>query len=88
MPGMLTAAELARLAAATGAGFDRLFLEYMIRHHEGALAMVAELLATPGAGQEVEIFRLVSDVDADQRAEIRRMRAMQDAPPAGGAPRR
>ncbi len=88
MPGMLTAAELARLAAATGAEFDRLFLEYMIRHHEGALAMVAELLATPGAGQEVEIFRLVSDVDADQRAEIRRMRAMQDAPPAGGAPRR
>ena len=87
MPGMLTPDELARLTAATGDEFDQLFLQYMIRHHEGALAMVAELLATPGAGQEVAIFRLASDVDADQRAEIRRMRAMQGAPSAG-APHR
>ncbi|MDF1503946.1 DUF305 domain-containing protein [Roseisolibacter sp. H3M3-2] len=76
MPGMLTDAELARLGAARGAAFDRLFLELMIRHHEGALAMVAEYFKTPGAGQEPEAFRLASDVDADQRAEIRRMRAL------------
>ena len=74
-------AELARLGEARGAAFDRLFLTYMIRHHEGALAMVAELLATPGAGQEPEAFRLASDVDADQRAEIARMRAMLGAAP-------
>jgi uncharacterized protein (DUF305 family) len=80
MPGMLTEAELAGLAKATGPDFDRLFLEYMIRHHEGALTMVKELLATPGAGQEPEIFRFLSDVDADQRAEIRRMRTLQAAP--------
>jgi hypothetical protein len=42
--------------------------------------MVAELLATPGAGQEPEIFRFVSDVDADQRAEIRRLRTLQAGP--------
>jgi uncharacterized protein (DUF305 family) len=76
MPGMLTAGEMERLAAATGAAFDRLFLESMIRHHEGALAMVAELFATPGAAQEPETFAFVSDVDADQRIEIRRMSAM------------
>lgn len=80
MPGMLTQEELARLAAATGAEFDRLFLEFMTRHHEGALTMVAELLATNGAGQEPEIFRFASDVDADQRAEIRRMRTLRGAP--------
>ena len=80
MPGMLTAAELARLDSATGPDFDRLFLEYMIRHHEGALTMVAGLLATPGAGQEPEIFRFLSDVDADQRAEIRRMRTLTAGP--------
>jgi uncharacterized protein (DUF305 family) len=82
MPGMLSPAELTRLAEAKGVAFDRLFLEGMIRHHEGALAMVSELLATHGAGQEPELFRLVSDIDADQRAEIRRMRSMLGAPPS------
>lgn len=77
MPGMLSAAELERLANARGAEFDRLFLDYMIRHHEGAIAMVAELLATPGAARTSEIFQIASDVDADQRAEIARMRALQ-----------
>ena len=75
MPGMLTAADMARLSAAKGADFDRLFLELMIRHHEGALVMVQELFAQPGAGQESEIFAFASDVDADQRMEIDRMRA-------------
>ena len=94
MPGMLTPAELDQLARATGAEFDGLFLRFMIHHHEGALTMVAQLLGTPGAGQDAEIFRFASDVDADQRAEIRRLRALQGvtpaAPPAtppGGAPR-
>ena len=75
MPGMLSAAEMARLAAATGAAFDRLFLESMIKHHEGALTMVEELFKQPGAGQEADVFAFASDVDADQRMEIDRMRA-------------
>ena len=37
MPGMLTAEEMTRLAAAAGPDFDRLFLEGMIKHHAGAL---------------------------------------------------
>jgi uncharacterized protein (DUF305 family) len=76
MPGMLTPEEMGRLAAAKGAEFDRLFLELMIKHHEGALVMVNELFSTPGAGQETEIFSFASDVDADQRMEIDRMRGM------------
>lgn len=91
MPGMLTPEEMARLSEATGADFDRLFLQGMIRHHEGALTMVARLLATPGAGQESELFRFASDVDADQRAEIARMQALLrtlQAPPSAGSPRR
>jgi uncharacterized protein (DUF305 family) len=76
MPGMLTDADMARLAAAKGVEFDRLFLEYMITHHEGALVMVKELFSTPGAGQEGEIFAFASDVDADQLIEIRRMGLM------------
>ena len=76
MPGMLTAAELAALGRLQGAAFDRAFLGHMIRHHEGALTMVATLLATPGAAQDPESWQVASDVDADQRAEIRRMRAL------------
>ncbi len=75
MPGMLTAEEMARLAQASGPEFDRRFLEYMIKHHEGALTMVQDLFAQPGAGQESDIFAFASDVDADQRMEIDRMRA-------------
>ena len=87
MPGMLTPEQMAALSSASGPEFDRQFLEGMIQHHEGALVMVADLFATQGAGQESEIFRFASDVDADQRAEIRRMRTMQ-TPPNVGAPNR
>jgi epoxyqueuosine reductase len=81
MPGMLTPAQMSALAATTGAAFDRLFLEDMIRHHEGALVMVHDLFATNGAAQEPEIFQYASDIDADQRAEIMRMRALLAASP-------
>ena len=74
MPGMLTVEEMARLAQARGPEFDRLFLEFMIKHHEGALTMVQDLFAQPGAGQESDVFAFASDVDADQRMEIDRMR--------------
>lgn len=76
MPGMLSDADMARLAAASGPAFDRLLLESMIRHHEGALEMVRALFAASGAGQEPELFGIASEVDADQRAEIERMRAL------------
>ena len=75
MPGMLTAEQMARLADASGSAFDRLFLESMIRHHEGALTMVAELQAA-GGGLEPEVYRFAAEVDADQRAEIARMQSI------------
>lgn len=77
MPGMLTPEQMAELAAATGADFDRAFLDFMIQHHEGALVMVAELFASPGAGQEPEMFEFAAEVDADQRMEIERMDRMR-----------
>jgi len=73
MPGMLSPQQMQDLREASGAEFDRLWLEYMIQHHTGAITMVAELFASPGAGQDSAIFRFASDVDADQRAEIDRM---------------
>ena len=82
MPGMLTKVQMTRLAAAKGGAFDRLFLTGMIQHHQGALTMVKELFATTGAAQATAIFRFASDVDADQRAEIARMRAMLKTVPS------
>ena len=76
IPGMLTPAEMKRLADASGREFDRLFLELMIKHHEGALTMVRQLFASAGAAQDTDIFAFASDVDADQRMEIQRMSAM------------
>ncbi|MGQ0562578.1 MAG: DUF305 domain-containing protein [Gemmatimonadota bacterium] len=76
MPGMLTHEQLTQLTNAAGPEFERLFLQFMIQHHEGALQMVRQLFATQGSGQDPEIFMFASDVDADQSAEIRRMSAL------------
>ena len=81
MPGMLNAGELAQLDRARGSEFDRLFLTFMIRHHEGALAMVDALFASPGAGQDEIVFKFASDVYADQSTEIERMQKMLAAAP-------
>ena len=76
MPGMLTEAQLKALDAATGVAFDRAFLTLMIQHHEGALKMVADLFATPGAGQEIDVNVFANDVVTVQTAEIGVMRQM------------
>jgi uncharacterized protein (DUF305 family) len=81
MPGMLDAEELARLDRARGTEFDRLFLRAMIKHHEGAIAMVDQLFASQGAGQDEVVFRFASDVYADQTTEIDRMQKMLAALP-------
>ena len=76
MPGMLTHDQMQRLASAEGSAFDRLFLELMVQHHEGALMMVERLFATAGAAEEIQIRELATDVDIDQRVEISRMRGI------------
>jgi uncharacterized protein (DUF305 family) len=76
MPGMLSPEQMAELDAARGEEWDRLFLTYMIQHHKGALTMVEELFSTYGAGQGDEIFKIASDIGADQASEIDRMQRM------------
>ena len=84
MPGMLTEEQMAALDRARGAEFDRLFLEGMIQHHEGALTMVEELLASHGGAIDDFIYKFASDTFADQGIEIDRMQRMLDAMGAGG----
>jgi uncharacterized protein (DUF305 family) len=76
MPGMLTEAQMDTLRKSTGPQFDHLFLTGMIQHHTGALTMVKDLFANPGAGQDPQLFDFATDVDNTQQAEIDIMRHM------------
>lgn len=80
MAGMLSKAQMAALAAATGAEFERLWLQGMIYHHEGALDMAREQQR-----QQFETGRhpygidvMVDDILNVQRAEITKMRGWLD----------
>lgn len=76
MPGMLTPAQIAQLDSAKGKEFDRLYLTFMIQHHEGALKMVKDLFATPNAAQDIDVSVFANDVHTVQTAEIGVMRQM------------
>ncbi|MFF2730803.1 DUF305 domain-containing protein [Streptomyces sp. NPDC058008] len=71
MPGMATEEQIGQLRAARGKAFDRLFLELMITHHQGAVTMAAEALAD---GNNVLVEEMANDVVAQQSVEIDRMR--------------
>ncbi|MFF8746504.1 MULTISPECIES: DUF305 domain-containing protein [Streptomyces] len=75
MPGMATEAQLKKLRAAEGEAFDRLFLELMITHHQGAITMATEALTE---GNDVFVEEMASDVVAQQTVEIDRMRGLLD----------
>jgi uncharacterized protein (DUF305 family) len=76
MPGMLSDAQMKALDAARGISFDTLFLRGMIQHHHGAITMVQQLFATPGAGQDDAVFKFANNVNVDQNTEIHRMQQM------------
>ena len=76
MAGMATPEQMAQLAASDGTAFDRLFLELMIPHHEGAVKMVKELLDQPGSAYDPVLFEFTSEVTNGQNAEIERMNAL------------
>lgn len=83
MPGMLSDEQLRELDAARGPAFDRLFLTYMIQHHQGAVTMVRELFATDGAGQDEQVFKFANDIQVDQLTEIARMELMLESMSGG-----
>lgn len=73
MQGMASPEQLAALAAASGAEFDRLFLELMVAHHEGAVKMADQLLKQPGSAYDPVLFEFIGDLKNEQTAEINRM---------------
>ena len=56
MAGMASPEQLAQLEASKSTDFDRLFLELMIPHHDGAIKMVDELLEQPGSAYDPVLY--------------------------------
>lgn len=79
MSGMMSAADMARLENATGTDFDRMFLEMMVLHHEGAIEMAEQQLAE---GKNQAVKDLSQAVITGQQAEIEEMNALIAALPA------
>ncbi|GAA3643369.1 hypothetical protein GCM10022200_29100 [Microbacterium awajiense] len=79
--GMASDAELGALAAADGIEADCLFLELMIRHHEGAIPMADAVIEL---GSEPRVLAVAGSIRAGQTAEIEAMQAMQQRLGCGG----
>jgi uncharacterized protein (DUF305 family) len=74
--GMATDDQMAALAAAESVDFDRQFLTLMIRHHEGAVDMVEDLLDKPGSAYDPVLYEFVGDIKNDQAVEIDQMNGL------------
>ena len=72
MDGMLSDDEMQKLSAAKGSGFDRLFLEAMIKHHQGAREMAEMVLESKNAVAAT----LGRSIVETQAAEIEKMRLL------------
>lgn len=71
--GMMTADDMDALAAATGPEFDRMWLEMMIAHHEGALTMAQDVLAST---KDPQVRDLAQSIIDGQTSEITTMKAL------------
>jgi len=76
MAGMASPEQMAELATLKSTDFDRLFLQLMIPHHEGAVTMVKDLMEQPGAAYDPVLYEFTTDVVNDQAAEIERMNSL------------
>jgi len=79
MSGMMSASDMSRLDKATGTDFDRMFLEFMILHHEGAIEMAEQELAK---GRYQPTKDLAQAVVTGQQAEIAEMNTLIAGLPA------
>jgi uncharacterized protein (DUF305 family) len=73
MAGMMSAEQMDALAQSIGADFDRMLLEMMIEHHEGAIVMAGEAAAD---GTNADVLALAAEIIATQQAEIDEMRSL------------
>lgn len=73
MPGMMSGDQMQQLESASGAAFDKMFLELMIVHHQGAVEMAETEIAD---GSNPEAVALAQKIKSDQTAEIAEIQAL------------
>jgi uncharacterized protein (DUF305 family) len=73
MQGMVDEATMTKLKSSNGAEFDKLWLESMISHHQGAIEMAKAEIAN---GDNVDAKALAKDIVTTQEAEIGQMKQM------------
>ncbi len=73
MPGMMSGDQMQQLESASGAAFDKMFLELMIVHHQGAIEMAETEIAD---GSNPEAVALAQKIKSDQTAEIAEIQAL------------
>ena len=90
MMGMATPEQMQQLSQSDSTDFDRMYLNLMIKHHEGAIDMVDRLNEYPGSAYDPQLYEFVSDLSNDQGVEIERMNGilidLSDDPRANLAP--
>lgn len=72
MPGMMTGQQMTALTAASGAAFDKMFLQLMVTHHQGALTMAT---TEKGHGSNPAALKLAQDITSSQTAQITQMQS-------------
>ena len=87
MMGMASPEQMKQLDDSDATDFDRLYLNLMIRHHDGAIDMVERLNEFPGSAYDPQLYEFVTDLENDQGVEIERMNGiligLSDDPRAG-----
>lgn len=71
--GMMSAEQMQALENAKDAEFDKMWLELMIAHHQGAVASSEEILQT---GESEQVRQLAQQIVSSQQAEIAQMEAL------------
>jgi uncharacterized protein (DUF305 family) len=75
MPGMMSEDDMKQLEGAKGAAFDKMFVQMMIAHHNGAIDM-AKTEQTQGANPQVK--ELAKTIETSQQAEVEQMQKILD----------
>ncbi|GAB3930239.1 DUF305 domain-containing protein [Kribbella albertanoniae] len=71
--GMMTEQEMTDLGKASGAAFDRMWVQMMIKHHQGAVAMAK---TEQSSGESAKAIELAKKIEAAQNAEIATMQKL------------
>ena len=73
MPGLMTPQQMTELTGLSGAAFDKMWLQMMVEHHQGAITMAGDELKS---GTNADAKKMAESIVTTQQAEITTMNGM------------